>query len=92
VHVLAVKKVLTTPIFSNLLKFETERDKSQKNEMKFLDLQEIYQFDLRSFVVSRSVQKLPRFKKLGAVNPLSTASTISGKSIALSHMAQTSPS
>jgi len=57
--------------FLNLRKIETERDTSEKHA---LDLQEIYQFNLSFFVVSPLVPKLPRIKKIGAVNTFLTAS------------------
>jgi len=56
--------VLTAPIFSNLRNFERERDTLEKHDMKSLDLQKIYQFDLGYFVVSRFVPKFRRFEKL----------------------------
>jgi len=65
--VLAVKRVFTAPIYLNLRYFETERNTSEKLEIKSLDLHEIYRFDL-SFVVSRFVPNLRRFKIVGAVN------------------------
>jgi len=61
--------------FLNLRNFETERDTSEKHRIKSLDLQEIYQFDHSSFVVSRFVPQLPRFKKKVAVNTFLTDST-----------------
>jgi len=39
---------------------------SEKHEIKSLDLQEIYEFDFSSFVVSRFVPELRKFKKIGA--------------------------
>jgi len=43
--------------------------------MKYLDLLEVYRFDLRFLVVSRFVPKLRRFKKNRAVNTFLTGST-----------------
>jgi len=75
--VLAVSKVLTDPIFSNLLNFETERDTSEKHGTKspnfFL---EMYQFDLSYFVVYLSVLKLQRFVKVRAINTFEAAGII----------------
>ena len=59
---LAVKKVLRAPIFLNFRSFETERYTSEKHGIKSLDLQEIYEFDLSFFIVSRFVRKLRKFK------------------------------
>jgi len=59
--VLAVKKVLRAPIFLHLHNFETERYMSEKHGIKSGDLQEIYEFNLRFFVVSRFVPKLRKF-------------------------------
>ena len=59
--VLAVKKVLTAQTFVNLPNFETERDTSEKHEIKLLNLQEIYQFDL-IFFLSYLVSFQSRFK------------------------------
>jgi len=69
----AVKKVLTAPIFVNLCKFETEIDTTKKHARK--SLEEINQFDLRFFVVSRFVPTLRRFKKIKAVNILTASAT-----------------
>jgi len=74
--VLAVKREITAPIFLNLQNFETERDRSEKHEIKSLDLQEISQFDLCFIVVSSFVAKLREFKKIGTVNTFLTASTL----------------
>ena len=60
---LAVSKVLIAPFFSILRNFETGRDASEKQKTKSLDLQEIYEFDLRVFVVSPTVLKLQSFFK-----------------------------
>ena len=73
--VLAVSKVLITPFFSILRNLETGRDTSEKHITKSLDLQKIYKFDSRVFVVSPTVLKLQRFKKIGVINTLETAST-----------------
>jgi len=70
-------------MFLNVRNFETERDTSEEHGIKSLDLQEIYQFDLPIFVVSRFVQKLPRFRKLGAVNTFLTASVTCISSVTL---------
>jgi len=69
-HVLGVSKVLTAPFFSNPHNFETKRDTSEKHGIKLLHLQEIYPFDLSFSVVPRSVSKLQRFEKFGAINTL----------------------
>ena len=72
----AVKKVLTAPMFLNLRNFWTERDTSEKLEMKSLDLKETYQLDLSFFVVYIvSFQSYRGLKKNGYVNTFLTAST-----------------
>jgi len=63
--------------FLNLRNFETEGNTSEKHQVKSLDLQEIYQFDISFFVVSCFIPMLPRFKILErSVGPtFMTAST-----------------
>jgi len=73
--VLAVKKVLRALIFLHLLNFETERYTQEMHGIKSLNLQEIYEFDFSFFVLSRFVQKLQKFKKIGARNTFLTAVT-----------------
>jgi len=68
IHVPAVNKVLRGPNFLHVRNFETERYTQEKHEIKSFDLQEIYEFDLSFFVVSRFVPKLRKFKKIGARN------------------------
>jgi len=48
--------------------FETERYTAEKHEIKSLDLQEIYLFDLGFVVVSHFVPKSRRFKTIGTVD------------------------
>ena len=59
------QKCICAPIFLNLCNFETERYTSEKHEIKSLDFQEVYEFDLSLFVVSRFVPQLRKFKKNG---------------------------
>jgi len=63
IDVLAVLKVLIAQFFSILRNFETGRDSFEKHRTKSLDLQEIYEFDPRVFVVSPTVLKLQSFFK-----------------------------
>jgi len=58
------KKALTAPIFVNIRNFETQRDATKQHEIKSLDFQEIYQFDLSFFVVSLFVPKYRSLFKL----------------------------
>jgi len=54
------QKSIERSIFFNVHNFKTERDTSEKHEIKSLDLREIYHFNLSFLVVSRFVSKLPR--------------------------------
>ena len=49
--------------FLNLRNFETDRDTSEKHEIKLLDLQEIYQFDRAFLSYLVSFQSYGGFKK-----------------------------
>jgi len=62
-------------MFLNHRKFETERDTSDMHDIKPLDLQAIWWFDLSFFFVSLSVPKLRRFGIVGAINTFETAGT-----------------
>jgi len=64
VYVLAVLKILTTPIFWNLFNCKTEGDTPEKQVIKSQDLREIYQFDFRFFVDLFSVKSYRCLKKL----------------------------
>ena len=64
----SVNKVLRAPFFLHLRNFETERYTQEKHQIKSFDLQEIYEFYLSFFVLSRFVPKLRKFKKIGARN------------------------
>ena len=75
-YVLAVSNVLTALIFSNSRNSETEGDTPEKNEIKSIDPEEIYQFGLSFLVVSPSVSKVREFEKIKAVNTFETASTV----------------
>jgi len=60
--VLSFSKVKIASFFSNQRNFESERDTSDVQGIKALDLQEIYKFDLSGFIVTPSVKKLQRFE------------------------------
>jgi len=71
--VVSLKSIDTASFFSSPRKFGTERDTSDKHGIKLLNLREIYQFDFSFLVVFRSVSKLQRFEKVGAIITFETS-------------------